>query len=371
MTDLQTAGEPEGSAASLAAAVLDEEAARQEAQARAKEQVIFPDDLLPGVNSEPVALQGRVRRGRQARCSSCSGCCVSFDELDANAVQTARARDPPDLPHQQRRGRVHRAPRRRPVLRARRGADGLARRPRASACRSSAVASARRRACSRSSSGLAGQRVHAVLDAASLTGIAKANNIPVHQSLIADNYPIGIRARMSAAMNIGAAGARQPRARCSSAAIADVGRRRRRLALGVVRARHPGARSSPLVAFFMKEPPRGQFEKDDVLGEVIEDEHPAPTSMEAAFARLKKIATIRTSIAAFCGARLRRCSASASLQSLYLERHAARARTARTAASSSASSGIAALPFLLSRRRATSTACTARTRPRRWRSSAR
>ena len=28
--------------------MLEEEAARQEAQARAKEQVIFPDDLLPG-----------------------------------------------------------------------------------------------------------------------------------------------------------------------------------------------------------------------------------------------------------------------------------------------------------------------------------
>jgi len=33
VTDLQPAGEREGSAASLAAAVLDEEAARQEAQA--------------------------------------------------------------------------------------------------------------------------------------------------------------------------------------------------------------------------------------------------------------------------------------------------------------------------------------------------
>ena len=31
-----------------------------------------------------------------------------------------------------------------------------------------------------------------------LTGVAKANNIAVHQSLLADNYPIGIRARMSA-----------------------------------------------------------------------------------------------------------------------------------------------------------------------------
>ena len=36
-----------------------------------------------------------------------------------------------------------------------------------------------------------------------LTGVAKANNLAVHQPLLADNYPIGIRARMSAAMNIG------------------------------------------------------------------------------------------------------------------------------------------------------------------------
>ena len=52
------------------------------------------------------------------------------------------------------------------------------------------------------------------------TGIAKANSIPVHQSLIADNYPIGIRARMSAVMNIGDAGDRASRARSLVAAIA-------------------------------------------------------------------------------------------------------------------------------------------------------
>src|SRR3954447_24461949 len=50
VTDLQPAGEREGSAASLAAAVLDEGAARQAAQKRSREQIIFPDDLLPGVN---------------------------------------------------------------------------------------------------------------------------------------------------------------------------------------------------------------------------------------------------------------------------------------------------------------------------------
>ncbi|HET9730027.1 MAG TPA: ATP-binding protein, partial [Acidimicrobiia bacterium] len=54
-----------------------------------------------------------------------------------------------------------------------------------------------------------------------------------------------------------------------------------------------------VVSFAMHEPPRGQYEKVDVLGEVIEDSEPAQPSMENAFARLRKIATIRTSIAAF------------------------------------------------------------------------
>ena len=51
------------SAASLAATVLDEEAARQAAQERAREQVIFPDDLLPGVNAPPMSLREGLRIG--------------------------------------------------------------------------------------------------------------------------------------------------------------------------------------------------------------------------------------------------------------------------------------------------------------------
>src|SRR5215472_15343684 len=51
------------SAASLAATVLAEEAARQEAQERAREQIIFPDDLLPGVNEAPMTLREGLRIG--------------------------------------------------------------------------------------------------------------------------------------------------------------------------------------------------------------------------------------------------------------------------------------------------------------------
>ena len=132
-------------------------------------------------------------------------------------------------------------------------------------------------------------------------GITRANDIAVHPSLIADNYPIGVRARMSAVMNLG----QQILGNFSPLLVGIIatyanhrnggteGWRWSFVVLGI-----PAAIVAAL-AFFMKEPPRGQYEKDDVLGEVVEDENPAQPSMEAAFTRLKKIATIRSSIAAF------------------------------------------------------------------------
>jgi ABC-type branched-subunit amino acid transport system ATPase component len=53
------------------------------------------------------------------------------------------------------------------------------------------------------------------------------------------------------------------------------------------------------VAFRLKEPPRGQFEKMGVLGEVIADTPPAAPSMEAAFERIMRIRTIKTVLIAF------------------------------------------------------------------------
>ncbi len=94
----------------------------------------------------------------------------------------------------------------------------------------------------------------------------------------------------------------------------------------------------------MKEPPRGQYEKDDVLGEVFEDENPAPISMEAAFARLKKIATIRTSIAAFCALGFALFS-QPGLESLYLDDTFAK-QTLLQRGLILALPGIAALPIL-------------------------
>ncbi len=135
------------------------------------------------------------------------------------------------------------------------------------------------------------------------TGIAKANTIPVHGSLIADAYPIS----SAPACPPPCRACPTPLALLSPvlvAAIADIaggpqGWRWAWYLLGIP------VSIVAIGAFFMKEPPRGQFEKDHVLHEVVEEERPAPISMEAAFTRLKRIATIRTVLVAFCALGLR------------------------------------------------------------------
>jgi ABC-type branched-subunit amino acid transport system ATPase component/predicted MFS family arabinose efflux permease len=292
VTDLQTTGEPESSAASLVAAVLDEEAARQEAQAREREQVIFPDDLLPGVNSEPVNFKEAFAKGG-TRMFVILGLLISLDQLTLNAVQTLE----PEL---------------RTAFHISNGAvvfitsasslfyalgaipmgwlaDRMKRVP-IVACASLLAA------LFTILSGLAGS-AFVFFWLICVTGVAKADGIAVHQPLLADNYPIGIRARMSAALNIG----QQVLGNLSPVLVGAIagwvgGKEGWRWAFFILGI--PGGIVA-IAAFFMREPPRGQYEKDDVLGEIIEDEHPMQPSMEAAFARLKKISTVRTSISAF------------------------------------------------------------------------
>ena len=293
MTELHTGdGQVTASAAGLAAAVLDEEAARQAAQARAKEQVIFPDDLLPGVQSEPVTFAQAFAKGG-VRMFVVLALMLSLDQLTLNAVQAIT----PEL-----RRTFHISSGSAVFIGTASGlfyalgaiplgwlADRMRRVPIVGVA--SLVAGL--------FTFLTGIAVSSFMFFWTMcaTGVAKANNIAVGPPLIADNYPIGIRARMSAVSNIGTqiVGNLSP------------------FLVGVIAAWAGGVEGwrwafvvfavpsivLGLVAFTMHEPPRGQFEKQDVLGEVIEDEHPMHPSMEAAFARLRKIATIRTSIAAF------------------------------------------------------------------------
>jgi ABC-type branched-subunit amino acid transport system ATPase component len=119
----------------------------------------------------------------------------------------------------------------------------------------------------------------------------------VQGSLIGDAYPINARGRINAWLAMGArsVGALSPVVVAGIASVAggDDGWRWPFLLLGIPVA------VVALFAFKLREPPRGQFEKQDVLGEVIEDEQPAPISVEAAFARLWQIRTLKSVIVAF------------------------------------------------------------------------
>ncbi|HSS11096.1 MAG TPA: ATP-binding protein, partial [Acidimicrobiales bacterium] len=174
------------------------------------------------------------------------------------------------------------------------------------------------------------------------TGVAKASTITVHLSLIADGYPIGVRARMSAAIQ----GAAHALGLCSPVLVALIaeaaggieGWRWAWYLLGIPVA------VVAIAAFFMKEPPRGQFEKDHVIHEQIEERQPAPISMEAAFARLKRVATIRTVLVAFCALGFGLFS-QGTLSSLYLDRNLHVTNVLDRGIILSLG-GIAALPFL-------------------------
>jgi ABC-type branched-subunit amino acid transport system ATPase component/predicted MFS family arabinose efflux permease len=131
-------------------------------------------------------------------------------------------------------------------------------------------------------------------------GIAKANTIPVHSSIMADTYPIGIRGRLGAIMG----GSARLVAVLSPVLVGAV----------AVAANGPGEVDGwrwayylfgipvavlAIAAFFMKEPPRGQWEKIDVLGESFVEEDPLPVSLDAAFSRLMQIRTVKTVVVGF------------------------------------------------------------------------
>lgn len=127
-------------------------------------------------------------------------------------------------------------------------------------------------------------------------GVAKSSNTTVHPSLIADAYPIGVRGRLSGA-NLGSGlliGAISPALVGAIATLAGGpdGWRWAFFILGL---------PALVLAFFalrIPEVPRGQFEMKDVLGEVI-DSRPTPMSVESVFARLKQIRTFHHTLIAF------------------------------------------------------------------------
>jgi MFS family permease len=125
-------------------------------------------------------------------------------------------------------------------------------------------------------------------------GISQAHVIPVHSSMLADAYPIGVRGRMASVS--GTAG--------RIAAVASP------VLVGGIAALFGGAAHGgwrwafillaiptavvALLAFRMPEPPRGQWEQRSVMGRAPGDDPGVPVSLEMAFGRLKQIRTLRT-----------------------------------------------------------------------------
>ena len=128
-------------------------------------------------------------------------------------------------------------------------------------------------------------------------GITKSNQFAVQAPLLADQYPIQARGRVFAGIQLAGSAAQtlSPLLVGGIAVLAggSAGWRWAFLLLAIP------AGVVALAAFRLPEPPRGQYEKQDVLGTVVEEDAPARISMEAAFSRLLQINTLRSTIVAF------------------------------------------------------------------------
>ena len=282
------------SAASLAGTVLAEEAARHADQQSS--EILFPDDLLPGVKSEGISLKKGLAMGGGAATFVVLAILNSLDELQhaAIAVLAPDIRDTFGVSD----GTIT-------FIASSSGAfvvlgaipmgwaaDRMRRIPIigwASIVFAAMVP-------------LSGMAVNAFsfFWARFGVGIAKANTIPVHSSTIADTYPIGIRGRIGA-LDKGMGrliAVISPILVGGIAAIANGpgevdGWRWAYYLLGI-----PVAMAA-IAAFFLKEPQRGRWEKEDVLGESFTEDDPLPVSLDAAFSRLMRIRTVKSVVVGF------------------------------------------------------------------------
>jgi ABC-type branched-subunit amino acid transport system ATPase component/predicted MFS family arabinose efflux permease len=124
-------------------------------------------------------------------------------------------------------------------------------------------------------------------------GIAKANTLPVHGSLLADAYPISLRGRIAASTSMVGRTVQAISPLVVGGLAILFGWRWPFLILGIPVA------IFAVLAFRIPEPTRGRWEKQSVLDEVIDDAKAAPISIEAAFARLMRINTLRTVVVGF------------------------------------------------------------------------
>ena len=292
----------------LATTVLEGEAARRDAQ---KAEVLFPDDLLPGVGAEATTLkQGLLKGGYRTFFVLLA--LNSLDELEQSAVVILG----PDIGESfgvsdgtitaisaasliffvlgaGPMGWLADRFRRGPIV-------GIA---------SGTFAAF---------SALTGAAVNALMFffMRFFTGVSKANTITVHPSMLADTYPIGIRGRMfTTVAGVGRIFGSMSPILAGGIAVwvgGTEGWRWSFYLLGLPTA------ALAVFAFFLREPKRGQWEQEHVLGAGFEQDDKMPISVEAAFTRIWSIDFIRNMTIAFVAIGFALFPAG-SIQSFFLE----------------------------------------------------
>ncbi len=133
--------------------------------------------------------------------------------------------------------------------------------------------------------------------ARAFAALGRSNTQPVQGPMLADGYPIPARARVFAVHGV----------------VGSIGALLAPLAIGGITALaggDEGWRWAFLVAagptfllgglvMFVRDPPRGQYEQLAAIGEVVAAEHAPPLALSAAYRRIMSIRTYRTAIAAF------------------------------------------------------------------------
>jgi ABC-type branched-subunit amino acid transport system ATPase component/predicted MFS family arabinose efflux permease len=280
-------------AADLAGAVLEAEAERERLQAEAHKEVLFQDDLLPGVGGEQMTLRQGIRAGAGFLPFMVLILLICVDELESATLGVLA----PDI-----RDSLHISTGAIVFLSSASGAFLIL-----GALPMGWMADRFRRGRIMGWAQVAFGGFLALCGLVTTAfqlfwtrlgvGVAKSSNYSVNGTYIADAYPITVRGRVGATTFVTGRtiGTLSPIIVAGIATLAG-GTNGWRWAFIVLAI--PVAVVA-FLAFRLPEPPRGQFEKKDVLGEVIEDEQPAPISVEAAFARLWQIRTFKSFIVGF------------------------------------------------------------------------
>ncbi|HWL44944.1 MAG TPA: ATP-binding protein [Ilumatobacter sp.] len=274
--------------ASLVAAVLDEEQRRQEEQSARAAEVVLPDDLLPGVGAEQLGWRATLRIGGLTTILLVV-CLVAVEQFRGAATSVLA----PDI---QRTFGITDT-----MLSGIAGFGGVALVLGAVPMAWLADRMSRKRLVA-GSTAFAALGVLATCVVANefqlfwafvVAGVGFAFVVPVVGSLLSDQYPIQGRARVfamyAAARPLGEAVGPFVVGLTARLAGGDDGWRWSYLVIAL-----PIGLLAVAAALFMKDPPRGRYEQELVLGGQLDDREQAdelPITMSTAYVRMKKIKT--------------------------------------------------------------------------------